>query len=136
MTRIYWLLILLLFMVLVGCQKPTAPSGGREQESSRGAKRTLKKEPVERTLAKDKGIDLKGLGREDPFLPVSGKPMPKKGPPRLTLVGVVGDTALLVKGDREWIIKVGDTVEDKKVKEIREDSVILINEAGEETVVR
>ncbi len=133
--RIYCLLMLLPFIILGGCQ------GERRGKAappvpSQAAKRPPKKKVIERKLAKDKGIDLEGLGRDDPFLPVSGKRPPKEGPARLTLGGVMGDMALLTKGGREWIVKVGDTVEDKRVKEIGEDGVILINEAGEETVIR
>ena len=133
--RIYCLLILVPFIILGGCQGERR-KGAVTPVSSWEAKRTPKKEPVERKLAKDKGIDLEGLGREDPFLPVSGKRPQKERPATLKLEGVMGNMALLGKGNMEWIVKVGDMVEDKKVKEIREDSVILVNEAGEETVVR
>ncbi len=134
--KLYCLLILLPFIVLAGCQGERR-KGAVTQVPSREVKRTPKKEPPgERKLAKDKGIELEGLGREDPFLPVSGERRPQVRPATLTLAGVVGDAALLTKGDREWIVKVGDIVEDKRVQEIGEDGVILINEAGEETVVR
>ena len=97
--RIYCLLILLPFIILGGCQGETgrgaAPSGGGDQELSPAVKPARKK-PVERKLAKDKGIDLEGLGREDPFLPVSGKRAPKEGPATLKLEGVMGDMALLL----------------------------------------
>jgi len=138
-NRFIWLIFLGMVFFLAGCaEEPYNTASGSSALASRTAKRIREKkiarlQEIKAVRLRELKRDMEMLKKRNPFSPPAVEE--EESITSLVLEGIIWDEETPSAMINDMIVNEGDMIEDKKVKKITRDSVILI-ENGEEEVLK